>query len=713
MRRPTTTPSRPAVPPVPLLPGTPWSAPAPSGTALADTALLVAARDSVRLQELAESISTGIMEFDVARGGCVWVNQAYLDLVGRELHEVLGSGWLQTVHPDDLEALQEARSRPGRTRFRVRHVLPAGGVRHVDVTLVPLEVDEAAGGVRVRSVVSVHDVTEAVEQAGRDLRQERRFRRLFDSAAVGMAVCAVDGLVLDVNPAYCALLHIDAGDLVGRRVHDVVLSQDGPFRWDGAVAALQAGLALPLGEQHVRRPDGTSFWAQASMALGVGDDGDEVVIAQLLDVDEQHHQRLELALRADHDELTGLANRAAVLAAVSRGLLGRSGFLAVLFCDLDRFKNVNDSLGHATGDEVLRAVARRLQATVRSSDLVGRLGGDEFVVLLHDVEDPSHAQVTAARVGAALAVPVEVGGQQLTCGVSVGITVVDLAERPDGLDADTLLRDADTEMYDAKGAGRGTFRVFTDEMRDRAVQRLAVENDLRRAVEGGELVVHYQPVVDLADGRRTGFEALVRWQHPQRGLLLPGEFLDVAQESGLAGALDDAVLEDALGFLARHPDVRVSVNTSPRRFDGTFAARVAEGLARHGVPGDRLAVELLETSLLDASPATADELAALAALGCPVLIDDFGTGYSALAYLRRLPVTGLKLDRSFVADLPGDGDADRIASAVVGLSQGFGLLSVAEGVETAEQAEHLRRQGWDCAQGWFFGRPAAESHWYG
>jgi len=663
--------------------------------------------EMARVTQLAESLDVGIIEF--VDGACVWANAAHLHLVGRPLSEVLGSGWFQTVHPDDLPVVAQVRGLSGRARIRVRHVRPDGAVRHTDVTVVTLE--QTPDGARHRSVVSTHDVTEEVLNARRELTQEQRFRHVFGAAGIGMAIVHLDGTVVDVNPAYCDLVRINPGDIVGRRVHDLVTSPDGVFPWAQAVAALEGAGGQFSVDCPVQRPDGTVFWARASLATVTWEDDVEVVIAQLADIDEQHRHRIELAHRADHDDLTGLRNRAAVLAEITDRLTRHHGLLGVLFCDLDRFKDVNDSYGHGIGDEVLRAVADRLRATVRGVDVVGRLGGDEFVVLLSDVEGAVQVERTAERVRTALGDAVLVGGQPVACGVSVGVAVVDLAE-PHTLTASDVLRDADTAMYDAKGAGRGRVSVFSPDMRDRSVRRLNIENDLRQALHEQQFVLHYQPIVRLEDGVRKGFEALVRWNHPDRGLLLPWEFLDVAAECGLASAIDDLVLEEALAFLARHPGVTVSINTSPRRLDGGFAARVADGLRRYGVEGRRLFIELLETSLIEANVHTSTELAELAALGCPVLIDDFGTGYSALSYLRRLPVAGLKLDRSFVTDLPQDIDADRIAAAVAGLAGSFGLMAVAEGVETAEAAQHLLDTGWAYAQGWHFGRPAPEEHWF-
>jgi len=536
--------------------------------------------------------------------------------------------------------------------------------------------------------------------------------------AAGLAVAVTDlrGQVQEANEAFAELLHSRRDALLGRKVAEILTAGgDVSIDLDRVVADLSAGAATVVEDILVRREDTTSLRAQVVCSLApAGADDTPVVLLHLFDTEQQSRRH-----DGGHDPLTHLRTRSAVLADLGARLQGGAGLLGVLTCDIDRFRMVNESLGHAVGDQVLVTLARRLIAGVRAGDTAARLGDDEFVVVLAGLTDTDEAVDVARRLTRSLAAPLEVatddGAQEIRCAVSTGLAVVDL-ESPcpvhHALDAATLLRDANTALDAAKASGGARCRVFTDAMRERAVRRLSVENDLRRALDRGELRVHYQPVVHLADGRRTGFEALVRWAHPTRGLLLPGQFLDVAQDTGLLTAVDAVVLEEALDFLARHPDVRVAVNTSATRLDGTFASSVARGLRRRGLRPDRLAVELLETSLVAGDAVTERELRELADLGVAVLLDDFGTGYSALSYLRRLPVTGLKLDRSFVVDLPQDPGSDRISEAVARLASSFGLDSICEGVETAAQAQHVAAQGWESAQGFYFGVPAPEDRWF-
>ncbi|WP_432496957.1 putative bifunctional diguanylate cyclase/phosphodiesterase [Kineococcus gypseus] len=562
-----------------------------------------------------------------------------------------------------------------------------------------------------------------------------RAREAFDSLGAGVAVTDTAGVVLAVNAAACEMVRAPREALVGRLLKDAVptAGTDARHPFDRVVASLRRRGGGAVHEALVRRADGTSFWARCTVALARAG-GREVVVVQAVDDDEEHRALAERVHRADHDELTGLRNRTALLDELDRRLQLPGPPLAVMVCDLDRFGVLNADLGHVGADEVLVAAARRLLGAVRGGDVVARLGSDEFAVVveastaaLPAAEVEGAALETARRLASALAEPLRAGGREVRCGAGVGVALAvrdgvgddvrddvsdgvgDGVRAPDAL---SLLRDADTALRTAKGRGPGQVRLFRPVMRERLLARLRVEDELRAALEGGRLQVHYQPVVRLADGERVGFEALVRWPHPRRGLLEPEEFLPVAEEAGLAVAVDALVLERALDLLQRRPGVRVSVNTGARRLDGTFAEEVARGLRRRGLAPGRLVVELLEHSLLAGDPTTALELQRLSAAGVPLAVDDFGTGYSALSYLRRLPVSVLKLDRSFLADVPGDPAAERVTAAVLGLAHGLGLQAVAEGVESAEQAEHLRAQGWDLAQGWFFGRAAPEADWY-
>jgi diguanylate cyclase (GGDEF)-like protein/PAS domain S-box-containing protein len=428
---------------------------------------------------------------------------------------------------------------------------------------------------------------------------------------------------------------------------------------------------------------------------------------------EREETRAHIHQLAFFDALTGLPNRALLRSRVERTLVDmdrRSAPLALLFIDLDRFKLVNDSQGHAAGDELLRSVAERLVDELRGDDLVGRLAGDEFVAGLPqcNAEQAAH---TAERLLAAIAQPLRVGGLSIVPGASIGIAMFP----DDGHNVDTLLRHADMAMYQAKHDGRGGMRFFSDEMNRAAQERAAMEHALREALHDGALHLHYQPQVTVpaAGGRLHGVEALARWTHPVLGDIAPPRFIALAEECGLIGRLGRFVLAEACRQLAdwRRRSVavpRVAVNVSPHDFrDPDLPAYVAGLLRTHGLQPSELTLELTESTMLDTGSGTLDVIGQLHALGVRLSLDDFGTGYSSLSYLHRLPIDELKLDKSFVRDLSDHPTAQALINTVLRIGESLGLTVVAEGVETQAQSDFLAERGCDVAQGYLFARPLA------
>jgi diguanylate cyclase (GGDEF)-like protein len=393
---------------------------------------------------------------------------------------------------------------------------------------------------------------------------------------------------------------------------------------------------------------------------------------------------------------------------LERSLARPAAAFAVLFLDLDGFKVVNDSLGHEGGDQLLIAVAERLRGVVRHGDTVARFGGDEFVLLCEEVDDPLEAAVVAERVARAFARPFECAGEELYVSASIGVA---FPER--GAEAAAMLRDADAALYQAKEQGRARWTVFDAAMRDGALARVRLETDFRHALARGELALHYQPLCRLADGRVEGVEALVRWQHPRRGLLGPAAFIPLAEETGLvvemgAWVIDEAGRQlaawDAAGGACR--GLSASVNLAARQLvQGDLVGVVRAALAHHGIAPARLAVELTETVLVQEHGAAADVLRALRDVGVRVHLDDFGTGYAGMAYVKRFPLDAIKLDRSFVAGLTTDAADRAILVAATGLAHELGMTVVAEGIETAEQRRALEVLGADHGQGYLLGRP--------
>jgi diguanylate cyclase (GGDEF)-like protein len=421
---------------------------------------------------------------------------------------------------------------------------------------------------------------------------------------------------------------------------------------------------------------------------------------------ERKRAEVELAHQAMHDALTGLPNRALFYDRLGQALnrVGRQGTaVAVLFLDLDRFKLINDSLGHGAGDKLLVAVAERLAGVLRAGDTAARFGGDEFVILCEDVSGERQAIAIAERIASELDGPFVIESDEVFAHTSVGIA---LATEP-GARPEALIRDADAAMYRAKERGGGVYEVFDDAMRERAVRRMATENALHRALDRGEFVMHYQPIVQMATGALYGVEALARWQHPERGLVMPGEFIEAAEETGLiialgAWAFDVACRQSA----AWGGKVMMSVNLSARQCTHPdLVATFGEILRRTGADPAAVSLEITETALMEDIALSTATLSALKELGLRLALDDFGTGYSSLRALQHFPVDVVKIDRSFIEPIERDPQEAAIVAAVISLSHALGLRTVAEGIETIAQVDRLRALGCDLAQGFYFAKP--------
>jgi diguanylate cyclase (GGDEF)-like protein len=457
----------------------------------------------------------------------------------------------------------------------------------------------------------------------------------------------------------------------------------------------------------LRRKDGELRWLE-TVARSVRDEaGVRELVSVTRDVSERKEAELELSRAALHDALTGLPNRALFLDRLGLALRRterRSGSVAVLFCDLDRFKIVNDSLGHDAGDRLLVDVARRIGAALRPADTVARFGGDEFTMLCEDIAGEIEAATIAQRIVDVFREPFQLDDGEVFLATSLGIAIARGADDR----AEDLIRDADAAMYRAKERGKGRYEIFDEAMRADAVARLETESALRRALERGELRLHYQPEVDLADGAIKGFEALIRWQHPTRGLLGPAAFMPLAEETGLIVGIGEWVLLEACTEAARWSQpLTLSVNLSARQLaQPDLVAMVRRALAETGLDPAHLCLEITESAVMASGAATTAQLRALKSLGVRLAIDDFGTGFSSLAHLRRFPVDTLKIDGTFVSGLANEPQDASIAAAVISLAHALDLTTVAEGVETDEQLAILRGLGCDLGQGHLFARPA-------
>jgi diguanylate cyclase (GGDEF)-like protein/PAS domain S-box-containing protein len=528
------------------------------------------------------------------------------------------------------------------------------------------------------------------------------FQASFHSAPTGMLLLAESGQVLEANREAAVFFGLPDDQVRGRPCWELVTDKD--------VESVKAALAVVASTQsrhEGRVRDRTGTRTARVVTTPLMHRGRRCSVVQLDDITDRLVAERLLLQQATTDSLTGLANRASVRARLD-DLAAHADrhAVGVLFCDLDHFKLVNDSFGHAVGDSLLVEVARTLRGLLREDDLVGRVGGDEFVIVLEDLQGPAEALGLAERIAASLRSSVSTAGVQVTPSCSIGIAYAE-----DATTADELLAQADAALYDAKAAGRGRWEVYTPVLRERARAQLMLREQLIAAVAGEQFFLEYQPIIDLTTGMTTGYEALLRWQHPTRGRLTPDAFLQSALDGPLANPLTDWILDRALGDAAGWPVEHgrrptVSVNISPSQLHrADLLELLARLLQRHGLEADRVCIEVTEDAVVEGDRELTT-LSRLRGLGFHVAVDDFGSGYAGLLSLRDVPADVIKLDRLFTDRLLTDKVSRHVVEVVVDLCQRLGRTIVAEGIETAEQALALRELGVQCGQGWHLGRPA-------
>ena len=600
-------------------------------------------------------------------------------------------------------------------RQMLRHVLATGSARttlQVSAAGTGLWVDVAAKhlldepGTPV--LICARDVSDDLIAAAELAASEQQWRVAFEHSPIGGALLDDDGAILVVNEALCRMLGRRQHELTRMDVADVVAGQGGlPWRdwWDGLRLS---GAETSTVDRVLRSADGTQLWGRLTAARIAPPTLPARVVLQIEDVTGRREAELELANRALHDGLTGSPNRFLTRQWLASALEDDpAARVGVLYCDLDRFKVVNDSLGHAAGDSLLVQVAERLRRPLRPEDLLGRVGGDEFVMVMEGVGTEAELAEVAGRLAAALDEPFEVGGHRHVVTLSLGGTIGAHLESAD----DVLMR-ADMALLRAKRLGRARYVAF-DRAHDRISTRadLQLEDDLRLSLDSDELRAFYQPIVTLANVAVVGHEALLRWEHPEQGLLPPDRFLDLAESSGLIRPLgwwmlSQACQDAAAGSGGLTPDGWVAVNASPSQLSRPgVAADVARALAESGLAPSRLHLEITETALITASETLTGELRELSRLGVRIALDDFGTGYSSLSLLREFPVDLVKIDKSFIDSVLTDRSSYAIVKAVLSMCHDMDIPTVAEGIETAAQRDLLAELGCSHGQGYLFGRP--------
>ena len=577
-----------------------------------------------------------------------------------------------------------------------------------------------AGALRARTLAE----QEAIAHAALDARSavaealhasEARFRAVFEEAATGICIADLDGTVLEANDALVRMFGGSEPLIRGRKFTDWSHPEDTPHLWRLYDELVRGEREHYRVEKAFHRPDGTVLWTNLTVSLLRDAEGrPQYQLALMEDTTERRLLNLRLRYEATHDALTGLPNRTLFSERLEKALAAGAGMgFGLCYLDLDGFKTVNDSLGHAAGDRLLVEVADRLQSSVRApGEMIARLGGDEFVALTSGPAGETDVDDLAGRIMAALAAPVRIDGRELTVRGSIGIV-----EGPaQGRSAAEVLRSADITMYRAKHAGGNRYELADPEADQRTITRHGLTTALPVALERDEFFIEYQPLVDLRDGGVRGAEALVRWAHPQHGVLGPDRFIPLAEKTGLIVPLGRWVLEESVRqarhWQTRHADagpLRINVNLSPCQLHHSgLVSDTEEILDRHGLDPSVLCLEVTESALIGADDDLLKPLRQLSEMGIDIALDDFGTGYSNLANLRRLPVSILKLDRSFTQGMqqfPADPTDLKIVEGIVSLAHSLELSVTVEGVETAAQAEALREMGCDTAQGWYYARP--------
>jgi diguanylate cyclase (GGDEF)-like protein/PAS domain S-box-containing protein len=682
-----------------------------------------AAEEARRQRELIlESVGEGIHGIDL-EGNIVFENRASAAMLGWDRDELLGRPAHSTMHhsyADGRPYLSDACPIQGTLTDGIARVArdevlwrKDGSSFPVDLIITPMRDEQ---GAIAGTVVAFRDMTQGhANEAARREAEGRLNDILATIDNVVWSEAADTGELIYINAAAEKLFGCPIEALRDRAARaDIVHAQDRTLVEHRFGELLDHGASTF--QYRILRPDGQLLWLE-DRVRAVRDAQSRLIRFDGVtsDISKRKAGEARIEYLANYDELTGLPNRNLLADRIVQSIAraGRSvQRLALLFLDLDRFKLINDGYGHPFGDRLLTDVGRRLKQAVRTSDTVARLGGDEFLVLVTDLARTDDASNHARRLIAALAEPFDIEGHRIHVTASIGISIYP----DDGDSSETLLKNADTAMYRAKEHGRDAYQFYTQEMSQRAREKLELDNALWRALEQGEFELHYQPKVRLTDGAISGVEALIRWGNPERGMVEPAQFIPFAEESGLVVPIGEWVLREACAQLKRwhvagHAELTVAVNLSARQFrQQDLPALVHDVLAESGLDPARLELEVTESALMHDSDVVVRELRQLSELGVTIALDDFGTGYSSLSYLKRFPIDSVKIDRAFLCDVTHRADAAALTQAIIAMARSLGMQTIAEGVETEGQLRFLRTHGCDAMQGYLFSAPLSAAH---